>query len=108
MATRFAQLRTEAGFSQTALAKKMGVSRSTVAMWETGGATPTADMLFSLADLYGVSLDYLLGRSEKSKTDWPYNIHPELASLLIKFENSDHAHQQFALKSLKGILDENQ
>jgi hypothetical protein len=41
-----------------------------VGQWETGGG-PATDRLVSLADLLGVSLDYLLGQSKDSKRQEP-------------------------------------
>lgn len=48
--------------SQDALAKAMNVSRSTVAMWETDGSIPDIMTVIKLADFFGVTTDYLLGR----------------------------------------------
>lgn len=56
-------LRSTKGISQQKLADKLGVSRSTIAMWETGQSQPDHDMLKKLAELFSVSVDYLLGRS---------------------------------------------
>ncbi len=50
------------GISQLQLGKKMGVSRSTIAMWETGGSQPDNSSLIAMSDFFGVSIDYLLGR----------------------------------------------
>ncbi len=43
-----------------------GINFSTYQNYETGKRTPTADILIKLADFYGVSVDYLLGREPKS------------------------------------------
>ena len=58
---RIRELRKWQHMSQQELADRMGVSRSTVAMWETG-TNPSADALKKLADIFGVSLDYLMER----------------------------------------------
>lgn len=50
--------------SQQEVAKHLGVSRSAVAMWETGGSEPDLATVSKLADFFGVSIDYLLGRDE--------------------------------------------
>ena len=57
------QIRAQRGLSQEQLAKAIGVSRSTIAMWETGGSQPDAQMLLKLSSLVGVSIDVLLGNS---------------------------------------------
>ena len=48
------------GISQEMLAQLMGVSRQSVTKWETGQSAPDLDRLVVLADVLGVSLDFLL------------------------------------------------
>lgn len=48
------RLRQSAQLTQEELAKKLGVQRSTVAMWETGQAYPRPDKLLKLEELLGV------------------------------------------------------
>lgn len=57
-------LRKQNGMSQLKLANTIGVSRSTVAMWENGSSQPDNSMLIKLSELFNVSVDYLLGRDE--------------------------------------------
>ena len=59
---RLKELRMNAGISQSTLAAKIGVVRSTIAMWETSGSQPDNEALCRLADYFHVSTDYLLGR----------------------------------------------
>ena len=53
-------LRKAAGLTQQQLADKMGVNRSTVAMWETGVNAPKTKMLLALAEVLGCSVEDLL------------------------------------------------
>ncbi len=55
------QLREDAGFSQSTLAKKLNVTRSTVNAWEMGLSVPTTQYVVDMAHLFRVSTDYLLG-----------------------------------------------
>lgn len=55
------ELREKAGFSQSQLAKKLDVTRSSVNAWEIGLSTPTTQYVVALAKLFHVSADYLLG-----------------------------------------------
>ena len=48
------------GISQEELAQRLGVSRQSVAKWETGQSVPDLNRLVTLADMLGASLDYLL------------------------------------------------
>lgn len=52
--------RRKAGLSQETLAEKIGVSRQAVSKWETGDAVPELNKLLLLADIFGVTTDWLL------------------------------------------------
>ena len=59
-------LRETAGYSQTQLAKKLDVTRSSVNAWEMGISVPTTPYIIELARIFHVSSDYILGlNSEK-------------------------------------------
>lgn len=60
-AARLAELRREKGLSQEELAERLNVSRQAVSKWERGESSPDTDNLIALAQLYGISLDVLLG-----------------------------------------------
>lgn len=68
---RIAQLRKSRSMSQFQLAKTLNIATSTLGMYETNKRKPNMEMLEKLADFFGVSIDYLLGRetSDKSDTD---------------------------------------
>ena len=61
------ELRKEKKMSQSELGKFIGVSQTTVTAWETGRAEPSSTFISKLADLFNVSTDYLLGRSDNKK-----------------------------------------
>lgn len=56
------QLREAAGMKQSELADRMNVRPPTVFKWENGMANPTIANLIQLAEIFGVSLDELVGR----------------------------------------------
>lgn len=58
---RFKMLRLEKELGQIALAKELGVGKSTVSQWETGKCEPTLSNLVAMAKFFGVSIDYLAG-----------------------------------------------
>ncbi len=65
---RLKKLRKKNGYTQVTLAENLGVSKGTVAMWETDKRMPDFDKLNELCDLFDVSLDYLTGRSDDASS----------------------------------------
>ncbi len=61
---RLKQLRKEKKVTQQKLAKHFNLCTSTVGNWEIGKRQPDHGMLLKLSDYFGVSLDYLMGRSD--------------------------------------------
>ena len=51
-ASRLKQLRKEKGYTQVTLATALGLSKGTVAMWETGKRTPDYEVVNQLADIF--------------------------------------------------------
>lgn len=66
---RLKELRKAIKMTQQALADKIGVSRSAVAMWETSANEPDNEMLIKLSKLFNCSVDYLLGKTEDRVDD---------------------------------------
>ncbi len=64
--SRIKELRKIKKLTQKQLAKKINVDCSTVTKWETGKANPDFEKQLFLADFFNVSVDYLLGRTEKN------------------------------------------
>lgn len=58
---RIKQLREQRGFTQAALAKMLGVTRSCVNAWEMGVSVPSTQSLVQLAEIFDISTDYILG-----------------------------------------------
>jgi len=63
---RIKQLREQASYSQAQLAKRLDVTRSSVNAWEMGLSMPTTQYVVTLAKLFHVSADYLLGLTASS------------------------------------------
>ena len=54
--------RKDLGLSQQYIAKKLHISQGAVSQWEKGITKPPAEHLPILADIFGISVDELLGR----------------------------------------------
>lgn len=59
-------LRTEKEMSQQELADALGISKSSINMYERGERQPNFEVLEAIADFFNVDIDYLLGRTTKT------------------------------------------
>lgn len=85
---RLRRLRTERMLTQAALGEELGLSESTVCMYEQGEREPSFNTLCRLADFFGVTTDYLLGRSD---IRWPYTQTPDGMVIGIPIEATQKA-----------------
>lgn len=63
LATRIRTLREEANLTQLQFAHILNISNSALSQYESGGRVPSDDVKAKIADYFGVSLDYLYGRT---------------------------------------------
>ena len=61
---QIAFLRKRARMNQLQLANKLNIGPSAIGMYEQGRRTPSIDLLIDMANLFGVSLDYLITGKE--------------------------------------------
>lgn len=69
IAEKIKLLREQNGKTQADLAKRLGITRSSVNAWEMGISTPSTQYIVELANLFHVSTDYLLGLSSTTAID---------------------------------------
>ena len=62
------KLRKSKGLTQAELGKILGVSPSTIGMYEQGRRTPDKDSLIAISNYFNVSTDYLLGNEKEPDT----------------------------------------
>lgn len=62
-AKRLKELRIDAGLKQSELAQKLDISPSTIGMYEQGRRSADQETLLKISDLFDVSTDYLLGKT---------------------------------------------
>jgi transcriptional regulator with XRE-family HTH domain len=68
-ASNIIKLRTGAGMTQAELGEKLNYSDKTISKWERGEAIPDAYVLTQLAEIFGVTVDYILS----SHSEWKPN-----------------------------------
>ena len=61
---RFEKLCREHGYTPSGAVIAIGRSKNLAAKWKSTNATPSAEVLRDLAKLFGVSVDYLLGKED--------------------------------------------
>lgn len=79
---RLKELRENQGITQADLAASLNVSRQSISGYENDAVEPSLDIIVKIADIFNVSLDYLLCRSKEK-----YNLNLEQANnkeLLLK------------------------
>ncbi len=64
MKNNLKQLRKERGLTQISLQMKTGIEQALLSKFENGERIPPTDTLMRLADFYGVSMDYIMCRTE--------------------------------------------
>ena len=69
IADRIKNLREDCKLTQSELAKKLNITRSSVNAWEMGVSVPSTTYLIEPAQLFHVSTDYLLGLPENNSID---------------------------------------
>lgn len=65
-ATRLTELIKETNLSKRAFALKVGVSAMSVSDWTNGKVQPTAENIYTIAMVFNVSADYLLGLEDET------------------------------------------
>lgn len=96
----FKRLRTSCGLTQNDMADRLGVSKSTISMYENGNREPDFETLERIADFFNVDIDYLLGRTDKT------SLLPEtMGRYYVNNETAEMAQQIFENKNLRVLFD---
>ncbi len=102
LSKRIKQLRELKGLTQSQLAEILGIKNQTVSNYESGEREPSYDILLKLADCFGVTTDYLFGRTNIER-----NMLPELSEDLKKIWDACLDNEQFLLvfKEILNIME---
>ena len=69
LSSKITELRKKKDWSQAELARQIEVSREIIGRYERGDATPSIDIAKRIADIFEVSLDFLVGEGVNSEFD---------------------------------------
>ena len=102
MKDRLRECRLRCGLTQKFVALSLGVSYPSVSQWETGVNTPTIENLIQLADLYGATVDYLVGRDAEAPSIKPQQFDRAEARLVETYralskQGQEYIRQQLAI-----------
>lgn len=83
LAKNLTKLRLENKMTQSEVAEKLNYTDKSVSKWERGEAVPPIDVIKDLADLYGVSLDFLVSDAQDGSYDKRYTSKSNNANKII-------------------------
>ena len=99
---RIARLRKERGYSQEALAKKMGIVRILVSDYERGRIRPHPEMVARFALAFGITTDELIGLKGSKKNDKTPNL--AIQKRMRQIEQLPPAKQRVILQTIDGFI----
>jgi len=102
LGARIAQLRKEAGLSQQAVADSLEIAQQTYANYEVARARPAVSMLPTLAQLFGISVDELLGLHKTGTAKRGPT--PLLQKQIERLNGLPKAQQKVVMQMLEGVL----
>ncbi|HCI21543.1 MAG: XRE family transcriptional regulator [Clostridiales bacterium] len=85
------ELRRKKGASQRTAAADLGISQALLSHYENGAREPGLDFVCRACEYYGVSADYLLGRTDEPGGETAPRLHAlaeELRALAARVENA--------------------
>ena len=117
--SRIKILREQSGLNQKELASKLQIANSTMSQYESGQRIPSDDLKLKIAELFNVSTDYLLGRtndplpvrdvSQDLHDEHDYNKEldaflsdDEMSSMFYDYKNWSEEEKRNLLNILKG------
>ena len=100
---RLRELREARHMSQVRLAMELNVTQAVISKYELGKSDPDIRMLCSIADLFGVSVDFLIGRSENSE----YRLRADEEKFLNTYRSLDTHRREMLASYAEGLRDLN-
>ena len=79
---RLKQLRTENHLTQAQLAEILGIAKTTLAAYEQGKSEPNIELLIRMSNYFCVTVDYLIGKTDKKETNCSNSAYQPIADSL--------------------------
>lgn len=101
-------IRKEKQMSQLLLSTKLEVAQETISAYENGKAFPSVEILMKLCDIFNVSADFMLDRTDIRYTIRDFcdkNLSPDELELVTSFRKLSHSQKNKALGILIGMAE---
>ena len=96
------QLRNKAGMNQEQLAKRLGLSKSAISMYESGSREPSLEILEAIADIFNVDMNTLTGAKKLSESiNGSDELSPAEKQYIKKYRSLDH----YGRKAVDSLMD---
>lgn len=108
LSKRLKMLRNEKGYMQKFVADKIGVRSNTLSGYENGTRSPDPDTINKLAELYNVTTDYLLGRTENPEVSEEIEKDEIINKIATEFPDADlmfHDLSNMTAEDLEDVYD---
>lgn len=97
-------LRKKKGMSQTDVARALGISRQAYNFYENEKRDPDTAMVKTLAEFFGVSTDYLLGRDNQANKNLLNN--PDVMEIAALYEKLPNDKKELVLAMARAMVNE--
>lgn len=106
-ASRLTELRESRNMQQKDLQELLHVSSGTASNYEKGRHEPDFDTLVAIADLFEVSVDYILGRTDFKQllTDQPYSVDTTVSQVLELLLEVSPSHRKTLVQIMCALND---
>ena len=105
MKNRIRALRAEKNITQLRLSMELEVAQETISAYEKGKYSPSLNTLVKLADLFDVSIDYLIGRSDVRKPESAALLQDEEALLISRYRSLNSLDRARLMAYSQGIAE---
>lgn len=103
---RLKELRQLNNLTQSQLAEKLGCNQTAVGKYERGDLQPSIETLCKLSDIFGCSIDYLLGREDEiGQIITNSDLSEKEKTLISQFRQLPNIRQQTVIDSVSCMLD---
>lgn len=101
------ELRENKKLSMSKIAEALEIPKGTYASYEYGQREPNIEMINKIANFYGVTTDYLLGRSDTQSDPFAaYDLDDEELRFFTGFLNKNHAVRKLVIQTFKPLFEQ--